>query len=349
MHYLMTIIEMKRIETTIILIVLTVCCVLTVSASSGKLYTSSYMSSGLVTCITQDKNGFLWVGTMNGLNRFDGYRFNIYTHDSDNSRSIIHNTISYIYASAHGDVWVGTACGLSRYDAAADDFESIPLSEDTTAKPRITAIAETKDGTLYVGTQGFGLYEIKSGTRSAKQTSRFAYGGNDNYYSCIFIDSKQRFWTADNNGAVTCFDTKGKKPRAVLHQAMGIGSVMSFVEDADGSIVMACQHGIMRYNGHSIEREGLASISNTYNAAILSSDKEVLLGSNGSGVLRLSRQGKTQTLQLLNDNIDLSSVNATAILKTVATISGLVAPNEAWLLFRQVSRRLSFCPYRGST
>lgn len=303
----------NRFISKIILLALLINSALEASASSGKLYTSSYMSSGLVTCITQDQKGFLWVGTMNGLNRFDGYRFNIYTHDSDNGRSIIHNTISYIYASRKGEVWIGTICGLSKYDATADDFESIQLSEDTTARPRITTIAEAKDGTLYVGTQGFGLYEIKSGSHKAKQTSQFAYGGNDNYYSCLFIDSKQRFWTADNDGSVTCFQTSGRKPRAVVHQKMDVGSVMRFVEDVDGSIVMACQHGIMRYNGKTIEREAQGNAYASYNAAILSSTGEVLLGSNGSGVLCLTRQGETQSLKLSNDNIDLASVNATAL------------------------------------
>lgn len=304
---------MTKIKNIIILLVSLLFCTSMTCANNGKLYTSSYMSSSLVTCITQDEKGFLWVGTANGLNRFDGYRFNSYTHDSDNNRSIVNNTITFLFSSSKGEIWIGTAMGLSRYDATTDDFERIQLSTDTSVKPRITSIAEMPDGRLFVGTQGFGLYEINNKTHKAVKTSAYAFGGNNDYYSYIFIDSQRRFWNADNDGAVTCFNTQGNKPRAILHQNLGSGSVMRIVEDKYGGVVIVGQNGLWRYDGHTLKRLATDSGNTVYNCAFVSAGKSVMLGTNGNGVVSLTTQGTTTKTKLSNDEIDLSTVNVTAL------------------------------------
>ena len=65
----------------------------------------------------QDSRGYLWIGTQDGLNRYDGYTFKIFKHDPDDPDSISHNSILAISEDADGSLWVGTwGGGLNRYD-----------------------------------------------------------------------------------------------------------------------------------------------------------------------------------------------------------------------------------------
>ena len=77
----------------------------------------------LVTCITQDKNGYMWFATPNGLYSYDGYRFTTYVHDSLNPHSLATNYVESIYADSNGIIWVGTyGAGLDRLDPVTGIF-----------------------------------------------------------------------------------------------------------------------------------------------------------------------------------------------------------------------------------
>src|SRR5512133_2452295 len=73
--------------------------------------------------IFQDSRGYLWIGTQDGLNRYDGYSFKIYKHDPDDPTSISHNSILKITEDQKGDLWIGTwGGGLNRYDPVTEQF-----------------------------------------------------------------------------------------------------------------------------------------------------------------------------------------------------------------------------------
>lgn len=80
------------------------------------------ISSNTITCITQDAKGFMWFGTRNGLNRFDGTSFKIFRSDINDARSIGSNSILSLYEDKHQTLWVGTYKGLYAYDAVHEKF-----------------------------------------------------------------------------------------------------------------------------------------------------------------------------------------------------------------------------------
>ena len=80
---------------------------LMVSAGTGKLYTSDKLSSSLITCICQDKYGYIWIGTEYGLNKFDGYRFTNYLHNDRDTSTITDNIISNFIVDKNGGLWIG--------------------------------------------------------------------------------------------------------------------------------------------------------------------------------------------------------------------------------------------------
>jgi hypothetical protein len=89
------------------------------------------LSQGLVNDMIKDQNGFMWFGTVDGLNRFDGSSFKIYHADkSKPNRTIPGNEISGIIEDSLHNIWIGTNKGLSRYDTRADSFSHFDLGND---------------------------------------------------------------------------------------------------------------------------------------------------------------------------------------------------------------------------
>src|SRR6185436_77063 len=75
------------------------------------------LSQGMINCILQDRYGFMWFATKDGLNRYDGYRFVVYKHDPSDPKTIIDNFIQTLFEDSKGRLWIGTATkGLELFD-----------------------------------------------------------------------------------------------------------------------------------------------------------------------------------------------------------------------------------------
>jgi ligand-binding sensor domain-containing protein len=82
------------------------------------------LSNNRITCIYKDVRGFMWFGTVSGLNRYDGYQFRIFKHDQKNPFSIADNYIEQIFEGPKGQMWVESRAGrFSIYDRARDRFD----------------------------------------------------------------------------------------------------------------------------------------------------------------------------------------------------------------------------------
>jgi ligand-binding sensor domain-containing protein len=83
------------------------------------------LSQNYVNCVFQDAFGYIWVGTQDGLNKFDGYSFKVYKQDPNNKHSISHNFITGITASKDSSLWIVTNDGLEKYDHRSNLFQNI--------------------------------------------------------------------------------------------------------------------------------------------------------------------------------------------------------------------------------
>ncbi|MEM1094786.1 MAG: two-component regulator propeller domain-containing protein [Bacteroidota bacterium] len=91
------------------------------------------LSHNTVVALHQDQRGFLWIGTTDGLNRYDGYGFTVWRHDPSQPGGLPNNTVRTIAEDADGFLWIGTMGGLARYDPYTDTFTPIDLDGDGTA------------------------------------------------------------------------------------------------------------------------------------------------------------------------------------------------------------------------
>jgi signal transduction histidine kinase/ligand-binding sensor domain-containing protein len=125
------------------------------------LSTEDGLSSSTVRVILQDRLGYLWIGTQDGLNKFDGRTFQVYRHDPEDPGSLRDHFIESLYEDRAGNLWIGTQSGwLERYDRTEDRFIHTQVGS------HVLAMLEDSTGIFWVGTQDPGLlhYHRDTGT-----------------------------------------------------------------------------------------------------------------------------------------------------------------------------------------
>lgn len=114
------------------------------------------LSQNTVCAILQDSKGFLWLGTEDGLNRYDGYTFKVYKNNPDDPRSLSSNWIRSIYEDESGTIWVGTqGGGLNQYDRYREKFVHYihnPLNPNSLSDDTVWTICGDGLGALWLGT-----------------------------------------------------------------------------------------------------------------------------------------------------------------------------------------------------
>ena len=103
------------------------------------------LSQETIISLIKDSSGFLWIGTQDGLNRFDGDSFTTYKNVLDDASSIVDNYITVLFEHSNKTIWIGTATnGVCYYDPELNTFNSIGLK-----KQRCSSIVQDKNGTVY--------------------------------------------------------------------------------------------------------------------------------------------------------------------------------------------------------
>jgi ligand-binding sensor domain-containing protein len=138
------------------------------------------LSNNRVWAITQDKYGFIWIATAEGLNRFDGYKVDVYRNEPGNKKSLPGNLVNCLFTDSNGTVWIGTVNGLAYYDDRTNSFQSFSKGKDENSLPdnHISVIKENA-GILWIGTHK-GLCSFD---RMNKRFKRFIHDDHSNSIS----------------------------------------------------------------------------------------------------------------------------------------------------------------------
>ena len=152
------------------------------------------LSYNLVITINQDADGFIWFGTFNGLNRFDGSKLKIYKKNPNDSTSLINNEVFKIFSDSKGYLWIGTDDGLCLYNKNYDNFKRYSLRlENRFADPHVSDIVEDSKGNLWIGTNN-GLFKLNADTYQLEYINILKREDTFVNISSLLIDSKNNFW-----------------------------------------------------------------------------------------------------------------------------------------------------------
>ena len=172
------------------------------------------LSYNTVTSIFQDRNGFLWIGTSYGLNRYDGYNFKIFLPETSNPNSISSRYITSICEDGNGSIWIGTPNGLNRYDWTTEKFYRYKNKKEdphSLSSNLVLKIFADKSGTVWIGTlDGLNTYNSHNDNFDViKKVSDRTNPDLQNSVTDIEEDLNDHLWLGTWNG-LSCIQKDGK-------------------------------------------------------------------------------------------------------------------------------------------
>ena len=272
------------------------------------------ISQNNTIAILQDSTGFMWFGSEDGLDKYDGQNFTNYRHNPDNINSLSDNWILSLYEDRAGTLWVGTLNGgLNRYNRELDQFSHFkhdPLDTQSLSNNEITAIFEDSYGILWVGTPE----SLNSFDHETEAFTRYLHDPADpeslsaNNILCIFETEDGMLWVGTDGGGLNSFDRKTETFTHFLNESNNPNSlshdnVWDIYEDHHGVLWIATDAGLERFERESGKfihfqknLDDPHSLSHNAVRVIYEDPSGILwIGTDGGGLNRFNRETGTFT------------------------------------------------------
>ncbi|MBN1270884.1 MAG: histidine kinase [Candidatus Aminicenantes bacterium] len=302
------------------------------------------LSQSSVYCILRDNKGFMWFGTQDGLNRLDGYHFNVYRNDPRDINSLSDNYINSIWEDHTGQIWVGTrGSGLNMFDPAARKFilyEEDPKNPFSISHNEIKCIFEDHLNQLWIGTNGGGL------NRFDRETRRFIHFRNDpndpnslsdDHLTCICEDAEGVLWVGTEGKGINRYDRKNKSFARFIHRPNDLSSLSSnvirclFLDKSGQLWIGTGDAGIDLFDeGEEIfvhyrhDPNNPTSINDNRVSAIIEDQEGFLwVGTEGSGINRFDKSDGTFS-RYKHDMIEADSLSDDTVMSLYEDPSGVL-------------------------
>lgn len=206
-----------------------------------------------VTCVIQDSFGFIWIGTQDGLNKYDGYQFKIYRNNPLDSSSLSNNYINSLCEDQNGNIWLGTNVGLSMLDRKSGKFInyfSSPNKGNSLSDNRIFNVYKDRGGVIWVKTlvslDKFNP-DSKTFTRYPHYNDLFTFSGDITDFA-IFEDSQGVLWVGTKDG-LCYFDKQLNLFKRYSHDpdnnlSISNDRVKDVFEDSKGNLWIGTEKGL---------------------------------------------------------------------------------------------------------
>lgn len=336
----------SKVRTASLLFIICVICFINVFSQEldvrfERLSIEEGLSQSGVICILQDSLGYLWFGTGDGLNKYNGYDFEVLRHSPENPRSLSDNSISSLHEDSRGVLWVGTfSGGLNKFDRETHEFFHYthnPENFKSLSHNRITAIYEDRSGTLWIGTNG-GLNKFD---REKDEFSHWIHDPENpkslshNRITAIHEGKSGTLWIGTQSG-LNSFDFEKNEFIRWKNEPGNAGSlshntILSILEDRSGVLWIGTSGGL-----HQFDREkeifkhwineplNPSSISHNEVRSIREDDLGNLwIGTFGGGLNQFDRK-KEEFFHFKNKPDDPNSLSTDQILSIYEDQTGIL-------------------------
>lgn len=212
------------------------------------------LSQASVNCILQDSKGFMWFGTQDGLNKFNGYEMMVYKHDPSDSNSLSNNYIDCLFEDSKGIIWVGTRGGglnaINPFIDRVTRFENDAKDEKSISNNQVKCIYEDRNGVYWIATN----HGLNSFNGKDNNFEKYIPKAEDTLsltgfkVETIYEDKKGRLWIGTYDGGLNLFDREKKIFSCYRDHSKGKGAeffnrITSVAEDASGIFWIATDNG----------------------------------------------------------------------------------------------------------
>ena len=262
-------------------------CVLTSRALPVRLYDAEQLSSNLITSLCQDAQGYIWIGTEYGLNKFDGIHFTQYYSDDANPQSLCDDIVWRLMADGSGGVWVQTNYGVQYYDRPTDSFKTVTINGSTS--DQVKDLQLLADGRVWLLRAKGGVVEVSARNLTARPVeavNRHLHLQADPVE--MFLDSRGRLWVTYADAGLQMIDTRSGQSRDYDEQALHQERAIDIAEDGQRRLVVATYCSVLQLNEltgqfETVTEYSRKAVQHLYNDAA----GRLLMGTAGSGLWKI--------------------------------------------------------------
>ena len=196
------------------------------------LGTANGLSQSNVLCILQDSKGFMWFGTRDGLNKYDGYKFVVYKNNEANNNSVSNNNILCMLEYTPGLLCLGTyGGGLNFFNTQTNSFKHFKHSDNNSnsiASDYVNSIVKDVDNNLWIGTEGGGLdmYNVKQNKFiHYRHRNNDSSSIGDDFIRQVYIDKSGQLWVSTINSGLNLLDKSNGTFKRYTHNAKNKNSI----------------------------------------------------------------------------------------------------------------------------
>ncbi len=299
------------------------------------------LSQNTIHYILQDKQGFMWFATEDGLDKYDGYNFEIFKNIPNDKNSISDNFIWTLYQDKRGNLWIGTnSGGLCKFDRMLDQFDNyrnIPSDSSSLSSNNVRAIFEDDKGNLWIGTEGGGLNELDERNNVFKHF-RHEPGNphslSNNTVLSIYEDKQGTLWIGTDGGLDRFNKSEGNFQRFhyVPNDIHTISNnvVLSLYEDRSGGFWVGTLFGLNYFDRKSgkfyryfSNLDISSSLDNGRINSILEDETGTLWVATGGGLYQFDRK-KKKFISFTHNPSHSSSLSNNNILSLYEDYSGII-------------------------
>ncbi len=295
------------------------------------------LSQASCNCLFQDSVGFIWAGTQDGLNRWDGYGFQVFRRSGTDVASLPDNWVQTIVENPNGVLWLGTRNGLCRYDINTGRFLRVPFpkrEDDAAGNARILALLA--DGpTVWIGTRDKGLYRLDATTNEVVRMDGVCRNPGHFNVQSIAKDARGNIWIGTMGGLIRT-DSRGRLVRywgkaSFLAMSEKTLNIQSLCAVGDRTLWIGTLDGLCRLDTVSYtatwfrpEADNPASVSDANITSIICTRDGALWVATRAGGLNRLASGSNTFLRFQNDPEDQTSLGGNRVQALLEDAGGLL-------------------------
>lgn len=294
--------QLRKVCLLLTLTIITCQQVLASATGISHFYDTDHLSSNLITSICQDKQGYIWVSTEYGLNRFDGVHFTNYYTDDNSPQPLLNNICRKVICDREGRVWVISYHGIQYYDRLHNSFPIV--KQDCNEQSYPTDILEMSDGRLLVLTIRKGLYLIDTEKMESNQWEEANKLYVDSTASCMYEDSRGRIWICSDKTGLTMIDVKSRQTQHFGFEQLGSNGANAVSEDGQGRVVVLSRKMVLLYDETTKSLRMIGNSEGLYRRTLFKTGEgKVLMATYGSGMFEVDIDGN-QLIPVLHETVD---------------------------------------------